>query len=104
MGDSVVAVVQNNLFERTALQSVYSGNFLALMGSGTEPKRFTLRSALDYFLDFRFFTIRRKCVYHMEKVATRDHIVRGLMLSLESIDEVISIVRNAKDLHEARIE
>ena len=51
---------QNNLFKKTPLQTSFSGNFLALMGSGTVPQRFTLRSALDCFLDFRFTTIRRK--------------------------------------------
>jgi len=52
--DAVAAVVQNNLFKKTPLQTTFSGNFLAIMGDGTKPQRFTLRSALDYFLDFRF--------------------------------------------------
>lgn len=52
--------LKNNLFKKTPLQTTFSGNFLAIMGDGTKPQRFTLRSALDYFLDFRFSTIRRK--------------------------------------------
>ena len=51
--DAVPEVVQNNLFKRTQMQTSFSGNFLALMGGGTSPQRFTLRSALDAFLDFR---------------------------------------------------
>lgn len=86
--DAVAAVVQNNLLKKTALQSTFSGNFLALFGSGTVPKRFTLRKALDCFLDFRFETIRKKCVFQLNKVESRAHIVDGLLIALESTDKV----------------
>ena len=58
------------------------------MGSGTVPKRFTLRSALECFLDFRFETIRRKTAYELGKVNARAHIVDGLLIALERVDEV----------------
>lgn len=74
------------------------------MGSGTKPKRFTLRSALDCFLDFRISTIRRKSAHHLKKVSLREHIVDGLMLALDSIDEVTAMVKEAKDQTAARIE
>jgi len=74
------------------------------MGSGTKPKRFTLRSALDCFLDFRISTIRRKSAHHLKKVSLREHIVDGLMLALESIDQVTAMVKEAKDQTAARIE
>lgn len=61
------------------------------MGSGTVPKRFTLRSALDCFLEFRFETIRRKTSYQLAKVAARAHIVEGLLKALKQVDEVITI-------------
>lgn len=86
--DAVAAVVQNNLFKKTQLQTSFSGNYLALMGAGNVPKRFTLRSALECFLDFRFETIRRKTAHQLAKVAARAHIVDGLLKALEHVDEV----------------
>ena len=72
------------------------------MGSGTVPKRFTLRSALDCFIDFRFDTIRRKSAFQLKKVSSRAHIVDGLLLSLASVEEVIQLVRDAPDQNAAR--
>ncbi|KAL3796886.1 hypothetical protein HJC23_008839 [Cyclotella cryptica] len=100
--DAVAAVVQNNLLKKTALESTFSGNFLALFGSGTVPQRFTLREALDCFLDFRFQTIRNKCIFQLDKVENRAHIVDGLLVALEFTDRVIEIVRNAPDQASAR--
>ncbi len=51
--DAVPAVVQNNLFKKTALQSTFSGNMLALVESGTQPRRISLRDALSVFIAFR---------------------------------------------------
>lgn len=51
--DAVPAVVQNNLFKRTALQTTFSGNMLALMQDGTQPRRITLKEALLAFIKFR---------------------------------------------------
>ncbi len=96
--DAVAAVVQNNLFKKTPLQTNFSGNFLALMGSGTQPQRFTLRSALDCFLDFRFETIRRKSAFQLDKVAKRAHIVEGLLKALKSVDLVSICVAQLKCL------
>ena len=100
--DAIATVVQNNLLKKTALQTSFSGNFLALFGSGTVPQRFTLREALDYFLDFRFQTIRNKSAFQLDKVENRAHIVEGLLLALEYTDEVIEIVRGAPDQASAR--
>ena len=100
--DAVAAVVQNNLLKKTSLQTTFSGNFLALFGSGTVPQRFTLRESLDCFLDFRFQTIRKKCVFQLDKVENRAHIVDGLLMALDYTDEVIDIVRNAPDQKAAR--
>ncbi len=101
--DAVPAVVLNNLYKKTALQTSFSGNFLALMGadqdnqSSLTPKRFTLREALDCFLDFRFSTIRRKSAFQLSKVEARMHIVEGLLLALEKLDQVIDLIRKAPD-------
>eukprot|EP00979_Chaetoceros_neogracilis_P005044 scaffold862_cov221-Chaetoceros_neogracile.AAC.3 len=90
--DAVAAVVLGS----------FSGNFLALMGSGTVPTRFTLRGALDCFLDFRFETIRRKTSHQLLKVSSRAHIVLGLLKALKHVDEVIDIIRKAPDQNSAR--
>jgi DNA gyrase subunit A len=104
--DAVAAVVLNNLYKKTPLQTTFSGNFLALMtnaDSGTlVPQRFTLRQALDCFLDFRFATIRRKSRFQLEKVQARAHIVQGLLTALAKVDQVIEIVRSAADQKDAR--
>ena len=109
--DAVPAVVLNNLYKKTALQTTFSGNFLALMSADSDvdndddddndtaltPKRFTLREALDYFLTFRFKTIRRKSAYQLTKVVARMHIVDGLLLALGQLDRVIVLIRTAPD-------
>eukprot|EP00978_Attheya_sp_CCMP212_P034025 scaffold140574_cov48-Attheya_sp.AAC.4 len=100
--DAVPAIVLNNLYKKTPLQTTFSGNFLALMGAGTVPQRFTLRSALDCFLDFRFETLRRQTAFQLNKVASRAHIVDGLIKSLESVDMVIQTIRSAPDQNAAR--
>lgn len=105
--DAVPNIVLNNLYKKTQLQSSFSGNFLALLPSedddeALKPQRFTLREALDCFLDFRFKTIRRKTANQLEKVEKRAHIVDGLLIALEKVDEVIELVRSAPDQASAR--
>lgn len=109
--DAVADVVLANLYQKTALQTTFAGNLLALMkpinkdgsiGPSLVPQRFTLRQALDCFLDFRFETIRRKASYQLGKVEARAHIVDGLLLALEKIDQVIAIVRAAANAQDAR--
>lgn len=51
--DAIPAIVQNNLYRKTALQTSFSGNMLALVESGTQPRRITLREALQIFIKFR---------------------------------------------------
>jgi len=70
--------------------------------NGTKPQRFTLRSSLDHFLDFRFLTIRRRSKHDLGKVSLRAHIVDGLLAALTVIDEVIELVRMAPDQSSAR--
>jgi DNA gyrase subunit A len=105
--DAIAAVVLNNLYKKTSLQTSFSGNFLALMSSDENsealtPRRFTLREALDCFLDFRFKTIRRKTAFQSQKVKKRAHIVEGLLIALEKVDEVIQLIRSAPDQASAR--
>jgi DNA gyrase subunit A len=87
--DAVPALVQNNLFKKTALQTSFSGNMLALVDEGRQPMRVTLRSALMDFIGFRFKTIRRRSQFQLGKLKVREHIVQGLMVALARMDEVL---------------
>jgi DNA gyrase subunit A len=110
--DAVPAVVLNNLYKKTSLQTVFSGNFLALMSSNNNssgtasnvigPQRFTLRQALETFLQFRFDTIRRKSKFQYTKVTSRAHLVNGLLTALESVDDIIQLIKTAPDVATAR--
>ena len=98
--DAVPEIVLNNLYKKTSLQTSFSGNFLALMDGS--PKRFTLRQALQCFIDFRFDTLRRRSAYQLDKVEARMHILEGLLKALIDVDKVIEIIRVAKDQVAAR--
>ena len=105
--DAVASIVLNNLYKKTPLQTTFSGNFLAIMPNAERgalvPQRFTLRQALDCFIDFRFETIRRKTRYQLRRVEARAHIVDGLLRALEKVDAVIEIVRTSEDQKTARL-
>ena len=100
--DSYPQVVLNNLFKLTPLQNNFSANILALVNG--EPTTLSLRKMLDVFLDFRVETIRRRTNFLLKKAEERDHIVRGLLLALTAMDEIISLIRAAKDTSTAREE
>ena len=90
--DAVATVVLNNLYKKTPLQTTFSGNCLALMSNGSGslvPQRFTLREALNCFIDFRFETMRRRSRFQLSKVESRAVIVSGLLTALENVDRVI---------------
>ncbi len=98
--DAYPQVVLNNLFKLTPLQNNFSANILALVNG--EPTTLSLRKMLDVFLDFRVETIRRRTSFLLKKAEERDHIVKGLLLALESMDEIINLIRSAKDIVSAR--
>jgi len=62
-----------------------------------EPTTLSLRKMLDVFLDFRVETIRRRTGFLLKKAEERDHIVKGLLLALGVLDEIINLIRSAKD-------
>ncbi len=98
--DAYPQVVLNNLFKLTPLQNNFSANILALVKG--EPTTLSLRKMLDVFLDFRVETIRRRTGFLLKKAEDRDHIVKGLLLALDSMDEIINLIRSAKDTVSAR--
>eukprot|EP01041_Mallomonas_annulata_P001538 gene1538-2966_t len=100
--DAVPAVVLNNLFKKTALQTTFSGNLIALVDEGKQPQRIALKQALHIFITFRFETLRRRAAFQLEKVSSRLHIVEGLIRAISRLDAVIDVVRSAKDQSDAR--
>jgi len=98
--DAYPQVVLNNLFKLTPLQNNFSANILALVKG--EPTTLSLRKMLDVFLDFRVETIRRRTGFLLKKAEERDHIVKGLLLALGAMDEIINLIRSAKDTISAR--
>ena len=93
--DSYPQVVLNNLFKLTPLQTNFSANMLALVNG--EPVILSLRKMLQVFLDFRVETIEKRTKYLLKKAEGRDHILLGLLLALDQLDEIISLIRSASD-------
>ena len=111
MRDAVPSIILANLYKKSKLQVTFNGNMVALMkpndsekseSGAMVPQRFTLRESLDYFLDFRFDTIRRKTNHQLGKVQSRIHILDGLLLALDQMDAVIDLVRNSPDAAASR--
>ncbi len=98
--DAYPQVVLNNLFKLTPLQNNFSANVLALVNG--EPTTLSLRKMLDVFLDFRVETIKRRTSFLLKKAEERDHIIKGLLLALEAMDDIINLIRSAKDTNSAR--
>tara|TARA_Y100001970_G_scaffold287812_1_gene413407 strand:- start:15469 stop:18063 length:2595 start_codon:yes stop_codon:yes gene_type:complete len=98
--DSYPQVVLNNLFKLTPLQNNFSANILALVNG--EPTTLSLKEMLVVFLDFRVETIKRRTTFLLRKAEERDHIIKGLLLALDSMDEIINLIRSANDTNSAR--
>ncbi|NJK38421.1 MAG: DNA topoisomerase (ATP-hydrolyzing) subunit A [Oscillatoriales cyanobacterium RM2_1_1] len=93
--DAYPRVVLNNLYKQTPIQTNFGANMLALVNS--RPERLTLSHYLNVFLEFRVETIRRRTEYELRKAQERDHILQGLLIALENLDEIIALIRNAAD-------
>jgi DNA gyrase subunit A len=98
--DAVGQIVLNQLYKMTALQSSFGIIFLAI--SNGRPELFTLKKALQSFIDFREEVVRRRCSFELSKAEHRLHILEGLKIAIDSIDEVVALIRRSKDPEEAR--
>ena len=90
-------VVLNNLFKQTALQSNFSIILLALVNNQKQPKILTLRQILDEYLDFQKEVIIRRTRFDLRKAQERAHLLKGLLIAQDNIDEVIHIIRSSYD-------
>ena len=95
--DANPQVVLNRLYAQTALQSSFSINMLALVNNQTQPKILSLRHILDEYLSFQEEVIVRRTRYDLRKAEERAHLLEGLLIAQDNIDEVIHIIRNSYD-------
>ncbi len=90
-------VVLNRLYAQTALQSTFAVNMLALVKNQSQPKVLTLRECLDEYLAHQEEVILRRTRYDLKKAQERAHLLQGLIIAQENIDEVIRIIRSRYD-------
>ena len=95
--DANPQVVLNRLFAQTALQTSFSINMLALVNNQTQPKILSLRHILDEYLTFQEEVIVRRTKYDLRKAEERAHLLEGLLIAQDNIDEVIRIIRSSYD-------
>ena len=98
--DSLAEVVLNQLYRYSPLQTSFGVNTLAL--NNGKPQLLNLRQILEAFVDFREEVIRRRTEYDLSKARDRAHVLVGLAIAVANIDEVIALIRAAKDPVEAR--
>ena len=98
--DAQANIVLNNLLRHTALRSSFNVIMLALVDG--QPQVLPLKRALSLFIEHRQVVIRRRSEFLLKRAQDRDHIVQGLLLALERLDEVIALIRGSRDVETAR--
>jgi DNA gyrase subunit A len=98
--DAVPNVVLNTLYKYTQLQSSFSVNNIALVKG--RPQMLNLKDLIHYFVEHRHDVVVRRAQYDLRKAEERAHILEGLIIASDNIDEVIALIRSSKDGDEAR--
>ena len=98
--DAIPQVVLNKLFSYTQLQDTVGVIMLALVNG--VPKTLTLKQCLEQYIDFQVEIIERRTRFDLKKARERDHILRGLVIALDNIDEVIEIMKTSKNIPEGK--
>lgn len=98
--DAVANVVLNKLYQMTALQTAFNVNNVALVHG--KPKTLNLKDLIHYFVDHRHEVIVRRTQYELEQAEKRAHILEGLMIALDHLDEVIALIRASRTPDEAK--
>ena len=99
--DAMSEIVLNNLFKSTQMQVTFGIIMLAI--NNKEPKVFNLMELFDLFLNHRKTVVIRRTIFDLEKARARAHILEGLKIAVDNIDEVIKIIRASEDDEDARI-
>ncbi|MDD9314522.1 DNA gyrase subunit A [Cytobacillus firmus] len=98
--DANASVLLNNLYKQTALQTSFGINLLALVDG--QPKVLNLKQCLEYYLEHQKVVIRRRTQFELRKAEARAHILEGLRIALDHLDEVISLIRSSQTTDIAR--
>src|SRR5256885_1726615 len=93
--DAVPLVVLNQLYTHTQMQVTFGAIMLALVGG--EPKEMNLKELLQHFIDHRHEVITRRTEFELKRAQDREHILEGLKIAVDHIDEVIRIIKKSKD-------
>ena len=92
--DAVASVVLNNLYKYTPLQSTFAVNSIALVDG--RPRTLNLKEQIKYFVRHRHDVVVRRTQYELDQAQKRAHIVEGLLIAQDNIDEVVAIIRNSE--------
>jgi DNA gyrase, A subunit len=98
--DVTPSVVLNNLYKQTQLQSTFGINMLALVNG--EPKVLNIKDILYHYLQHQIEIIRRRTEFDLKKAEARAHILEGLRIALDNLDEVIALIRGSRTTDDAR--
>ena len=98
--DALPEIVLNQLFKHTSLQTTFGIIMLALVEG--EPRTLTVRQMLTHYIDHRVEVIIKRTEYDLKKAQERAHILEGLIIALDNIDEVIKIIRESRKVEQAR--
>lgn len=94
--------VLNALYKHTQMQTTFGVNMLALTEGGKQPRVLTLKRALQEYIDHRREVIRRRVEFDLEKARARAHILEGLKIALDNLDEIIRTIRESRTVESAR--
>lgn len=92
--DASAEVILNNLYKMTLMQTTFNFNMLAIVNGA--PKILSLKEILQYYLEHQENVVRRRTEFDLKKAENRAHIVAGLRIALDHIDEIINIIRNSQ--------
>ena len=98
--DAVAGVLLNNLYKLTQMQTSFGVILLSLVNG--QPKVLDIKQMLQYFIDHRRDVVTRRCVYELRKAEEREHILEGLKIALDNIDEVVQTIRQSSTPSEAK--
>ncbi|MCT3349435.1 DNA gyrase subunit A [Lacticaseibacillus paracasei] len=99
--DASASVILNNLYKLTPLQTGFSFNMVAIVNGA--PKVLSLKQILQYYLDHQENVIRRRTQFDLRKAKAREHILEGLRIALDHIDEIITIIRSSETGDKAKV-
>lgn len=98
--DANINVVQNKLYQQTSLQTSFSVNNIALVNG--RPQLLNLKELIHYFVEHRHEVVTRRTQYELDEAQKKAHILEGLLIALDHLDEVIALIRSSKNPEEAK--